>query len=97
MGPADAKSMSAAQFLETLRGDLSEFFMDEDQLRALWRAPDTRLTIFEGLADMGLGEEPLAEKLTPLLRLRYNNAIADAVADLGSADQIRRVFVGFQK
>ena len=38
-----------------------------------------------------------AEKLTPLLRLRYGNAIADAVADLGSADQIRRVFVGFQK
>ncbi len=35
-----------------------------------------------------------AEKLTPLLRLRYNNAIADAVADLGSADQIRRVFWG---
>jgi hypothetical protein len=42
-------------------------------------------------------EELDAEKLTPLLRLRYNNAIADAVADLGSADQIRRVFVGFQK
>lgn len=42
-------------------------------------------------------EELDAEKLTPLLRLRYNNAIADAVADLGSADQIRKVFVGFQK
>ena len=37
------------------------------------------------------------EKLTPLLRLRYQNAIADAVADLGSADQIRKVFVGFQR
>jgi type I restriction enzyme R subunit len=42
-------------------------------------------------------EELDSEKLTPLLRLRYNNAIADAVADLGSADQIRKVFVGFQK
>lgn len=38
-----------------------------------------------------------AEKLTPLLRLRYKNAISDAVADLGSADQIRKVFIGFQK
>ncbi|MEI8325416.1 MAG: type I restriction-modification enzyme R subunit C-terminal domain-containing protein, partial [Betaproteobacteria bacterium] len=38
-----------------------------------------------------------ADKLTPLLRLKYNNAIADAVADLGSPEQIRRVFVGFQK
>ncbi len=35
--------------------------------------------------------------LCPALRLRYNNAIADAVADLGSADQIRRVFVGCQR
>ena len=38
-----------------------------------------------------------AEKLSPLLRLRNNNAIADAEADLHSADYIRTVFVGFQK
>ena len=163
---ADGKPMSAAQFLETLFGALPEFFRDEDQLRALWSAPDTRRKLLEGLADKGFGKEPLAEmqkvieaqssdlfdvlayvafalapqtraqraamaktevhqkftdrqqafvdfvlaqyvkegveeldaeKLTPLLRLRYNNAIADAVADLGSADQIRKVFVGFQK
>ena len=37
------------------------------------------------------------EKLSPLLRLRYNNAIADAVKDLGSPEQIRQVFVGFQQ
>ena len=37
------------------------------------------------------------EKLSPLLRLRYNNAIADAVKDLGDPEQIRQVFVGFQK
>jgi type I restriction enzyme R subunit len=42
-------------------------------------------------------EELDAEKLTPLLRLRYKNALSDAVADLGSADQIRKVFVGFQR
>lgn len=30
-------------------------------------------------------------------RLKYNNAISDAVADLGSPEQIRGVFVGFQK
>lgn len=35
--------------------------------------------------------------MTPLLRLRYNNAISEAVDDLGSADQIRKVFVGFQR
>jgi type I restriction enzyme R subunit len=37
------------------------------------------------------------EKLTPLLMLRYKNAISDAVADLGPAGQIRKVFVGFQR
>lgn len=37
------------------------------------------------------------EKLSPLLRLRYNNAIADAVKDLGTPEQIRQVFIGFQK
>jgi type I restriction enzyme R subunit len=37
------------------------------------------------------------EKLSPLLRFKYNNAIADAITDLGSPEQIRSVFVGFQK
>ena len=36
------------------------------------------------------------EKLTPLLRLKYN-AIADAAADLGTPEQIRQTFIGFQK
>ena len=37
------------------------------------------------------------DKLTPLLRLKYNNAIADGVADLGGTAQIRTMFAGFQK
>ncbi len=44
----------------------------------------------------GVGELDQA-KLTPLLRLRYHNSIADAVADLGKPDEIGRVFSGFQK
>jgi len=163
---ASGTPMSAAQFLESLYGVLPEFFKDEDQLRLLWSAPDTRRKLLEGLAEKGFSRAPLAEmqkvieaehsdlfdvlayvafalaphtraervamaktqvqqqftdkqqafvefvlahyvkegveeldaeKLTPLLRLRYNNAIADAVDDLGSADQIRKVFVGFQR
>jgi type I restriction enzyme R subunit len=38
-----------------------------------------------------------ADKLTPLLRLKYHNAISDAVADLGGTAQIRTMFAGFQK
>jgi len=37
------------------------------------------------------------EKLTPLLRLRYRDSIADAVADLGRPEEIGRVFAGFQR
>ncbi|MCS0541170.1 DEAD/DEAH box helicase family protein [Aeromonas veronii] len=36
-------------------------------------------------------------KLGPLLKLRYNNALADAFAELGTPDAVRRAFVGFQK
>lgn len=42
-------------------------------------------------------EELEPEKLTPLLKLKYNNAIADAVADLGKPELIKDVFYGFQK
>ena len=44
----------------------------------------------------GVGELD-QDKLTPLLRLKYRNSIADAVADLGKPDEIGRVFAGFQK
>jgi hypothetical protein len=37
------------------------------------------------------------DKLSPLLKLKYNNAIADAVADLGRPEEIGRVFSGFQQ
>ena len=37
------------------------------------------------------------EKLTPLIRLKYNNAISDAVAELGQPEQIKQTFTAFQK
>ncbi|WP_243320274.1 type I restriction endonuclease subunit R [Geothrix sp. SG200] len=37
------------------------------------------------------------EKLSPLLKLKYHNAISDAVADLGSVEEIREAFTGFQR
>ncbi|QEX18619.1 DEAD/DEAH box helicase [Hypericibacter terrae] len=42
-------------------------------------------------------EELDQEKLTPLLRLKYNDSIADAVADLGRPDEIGKMFAGFQR
>ena len=162
----DGTPMSAAQFMEALFGKLPEFFRDEDELRALWSAPDTRSKLLEGLAEKGFGKDQLTEmqkiidaeksdlfdvlahvayalapltreeratraktiigthfnskqqvfldfvlshyvsvgveeldqaKLTPLLRLKYHDSIADAVADLGRPDEIGKVFSGFQK
>jgi type I restriction enzyme R subunit len=37
------------------------------------------------------------EKLRPLILLKYHDAIADAVADLGRPEEIANVFAGFQK
>jgi type I restriction enzyme R subunit len=47
---------------------------------------------------VSVGVEELDQaKLTPLLRLKYQNSIADAVADLGKPDEIGKVFSGFQR
>jgi type I restriction enzyme, R subunit len=152
--------------MEMLFGKLPDFFKKEDELRALWSAPDTRAKLLQGLAEKGFGKEQLAEmqriinaeksdlfdvlahvayalppltredraskakviistrfngkqqvfldfvlshyvsvgveeldqeKLTPLLRLKYHDSIADAVADLGKPDEIGKVFAGFQE
>lgn len=42
-------------------------------------------------------DELSPEKLSPLLKLRYNNAIADAVAELGPPDRIGQLFTNFQQ
>jgi type I restriction enzyme R subunit len=57
----DGTPMSAKQFMELLFGNLPEFFKDEDELRALWSAPDTRKKLLTGLAEKGFGHEQLAE------------------------------------
>ncbi len=162
----DGTPMSAQQFMEALFGKLPEFFRDEDELRRLWSAPDTRRKLLEGLAEKGFGKQQLmemqriidaeksdlfdvlahvawalapqtrderaaqamaivsthfnskqqvfidfvlshyvsvgveeldSEKLTPLLRLKYHDSLADAVADLGQPEEIGAVFSGFQK
>ena len=162
----DGTPMSAAQFMEALFGKLPEFFRDEDELRRLWSAPDTRRRLLDGLAEKGFGRDQLAEmqkiidaensdifdvlafvayaetplsrearaerakaalgghfndkqrafltfvlahyvsagvdeldesKLGPLLKLRYNNAISDAFANLGAPDSVRGAFLRFQQ
>jgi type I restriction enzyme R subunit len=45
---------------------------------------------------VGVGELDRA-KLSPLLKLKYNTSIADAVADLGKPEEIGFMFAGFQQ
>ena len=42
-------------------------------------------------------EELSQDKLPPLLKLKYNNAIHDAIAELGPAAQIGQLFGNFQR
>jgi type I restriction enzyme, R subunit len=162
----DGTPMSAQQFMEMLFGKLPDFFRNEDQLREIWSAPDTRRRLLEGLAERGFGCDQLGEmqriidaessdlfdvlahvafakspvtrevraaharvrvyssfgvkqqafldfvlqhyvdvgvgeldqeKLTPLLRLKYRDSISDALADLGKAEEVGKMFAGFQK
>ncbi|HEY4011373.1 MAG TPA: DEAD/DEAH box helicase family protein [Acidobacteriaceae bacterium] len=47
---------------------------------------------------VSIGVEELdQEKLSPLLRLKYNDSLHDAFAELGRPDEIGLVFSGFQK
>ena len=162
----DGTPMSAQQFMELLFGKLPGFFKDENELRAIWGAPDTRKRLLEGLAEKGFGRDQLTEmqkiidaeksdlfdvlahvayamapvtrevraaqarihinarftdkqkafldfvlqhyvsvgveelaqeKLSLLLKLKYRDSIADAVADLGRAEEIGGLFAGFQR
>ncbi len=57
----DGTPMSAQQFMEALFGKLPDFFNNEDELRTLWSAPDTRKKLLEGLAEKGFGKAQLLE------------------------------------
>lgn len=57
----DGMPMSAHQFMEALFGKLPDFFKNEDELRTLWSAPDTRKKLLQGLAEHGFGQRQLSE------------------------------------
>jgi type I restriction enzyme R subunit len=44
-----------------LFGKLPDFFKNEEELRELWSAPDTRAKLLEGLSDKGFSHEALVE------------------------------------
>jgi type I restriction enzyme R subunit len=94
----DGTPVSAQQFMEMLFGKLPEFFNDEDELRAVWSAPDTRKKLLQCLAEKGFGHEQLremqkiinAEKSDPFDVLAY---VAYALPPLNREERAARAKV----
>ncbi|MCO6482385.1 MAG: DEAD/DEAH box helicase family protein [Flavobacteriales bacterium] len=58
---ADGRPVSASEFIRQLFGELPQFFRDEEELRRLWSAPDTRKKLLDGLAEKGFPPSQLVE------------------------------------
>ena len=57
----EGKPISAAQFIESLFGQLPQLFRDEAELRELWSRPNTRKALLKSLEERGFAGEQLRE------------------------------------
>ncbi len=55
----DGRPMSAAEFVQRLFGELPQLFKDEDELRQIWSAPETRKALLDQLSEKGFSGEQL--------------------------------------
>ncbi|WP_294536946.1 type I restriction endonuclease subunit R [uncultured Rhodoblastus sp.] len=55
----DGRPMSAAEFVQRLFGELPQLFKDEDELRKIWSAPETRKALLDQLSEKGFSGEQL--------------------------------------
>ena len=55
----DGRPMSAAEFVQRLFGELPQLFKDEDELRQIWSAPETRKAFLDQLSERGFSGEQL--------------------------------------
>ena len=57
----DGSQISAKEFLESLFGQLPSLFRNEDELRTIWSAPDTRKKLLLQLEERGFAKPQLQE------------------------------------
>ena len=57
----DGSQISAKEFLESLFGQLPSLFKNEDELRTIWSAPDTRKKLLLQLEERGFAKPQLQE------------------------------------
>lgn len=55
----DGKPIGHEEFVKNLFGDIPSFFSNEDELRKIWRLPDTRKRLLEELSEKGYTTEQL--------------------------------------
>ena len=53
--------ISSEEFLESMFGDLPNFFKNEDELRAIWSKPDTRKKLLQELNEKGYSKSQLED------------------------------------
>ena len=56
---SDGRIISVEEFIHGLFGVLPDFFKNEEELKELWSAPQTRRALLEKLADAGYGKQEL--------------------------------------
>ncbi|MEI7825351.1 MAG: DEAD/DEAH box helicase family protein [Chlorobiaceae bacterium] len=56
---SDGRIISVEEFIQGMFGVLPDFFKNEDELKELWSAPQTRRALLEKLAEAGYGKEEL--------------------------------------
>ncbi len=78
---------------EGTEGDVPRYPTPNELWNLTFGEPVYIYSLKDGINDGELNQD----KLSPLLKLKYNNAIADAVADLGQPERIKDTFSGFQK
>lgn len=58
---ADGTPISSEEYLQNLFGALPELFKSENELREIWRRPDTRKKLLDELKEKGFAKEQLEE------------------------------------
>lgn len=91
----DGKPMSAAEFLQSLFGELSKMFKTEDELRAIWSNPKNRREFLDKISSLGFGPVEL-EELQKLIRAEKSDIydvlafVSFAVKPITREDRVNR-------
>lgn len=91
----DGKPLSAAEFLQSLFGELSKMFKTEDELRAIWSNPKNRREFLDKITSLGFGPVEL-EELQKLIQAEKSDIydvlafVSFAVKPITREDRVNR-------